>query len=128
MTSAAKRNPGDIRVARIYMRVSTDTQDLQRQERLKEDALAAGYYVAGVSRETASGARADRPELLRMIHDLQPNDIVIAERIDRISRLPLPDAELLIDAIRSKGERLAAPGVVVSAHTNFSVSMPTLEP
>jgi DNA invertase Pin-like site-specific DNA recombinase len=37
-----------------------------------ENAKATGYYVAGVYREKASGARADRPELLRMIGDLQP--------------------------------------------------------
>lgn len=100
------------RVARVYLRVSTDEQDLQRQEHLIEDARAQGYYVAGVYREKASGARADRPELLRMIADLQPGEVVIAERIDRISRLPLPEAERLIAAIRVKGARLAVPGVV----------------
>ena len=31
---------------------------------------------------------------------------------DRISRLPLPEAELLISSIREKGARLAVPGVV----------------
>jgi hypothetical protein len=30
----------------------------------------AGYYIAGAYREKASGARADRPEILRMIADL----------------------------------------------------------
>ena len=59
--------------ARIYLRVSTDEQDLSRQARLEDDARAAGYYVAGVYREKASGARADRPELLRMIADLRPS-------------------------------------------------------
>ena len=43
-------------------------------------------YIAGVYREKASGARADRPELLRMIADLQPGEVVVAEKIDRISR------------------------------------------
>lgn len=100
------------RVARVYLRVSTDRQDLDRQERLIEDARAAGYYVAGVYREKASGARADRPELLRMIADLQPGEVVIAEKIDRISRLPLPEAEQLVSSIRAKGARLAVPGVV----------------
>ena len=33
--------------------------------------------VVGVYREKASGARADRPELLRMIEDLQPGEVVI---------------------------------------------------
>lgn len=101
-----------LKVARIYLRVSTDEQDLQRQESMLETARSAGYYVAGVYREKASGARADRPELLRMIADLQPGEVVMAEKIDRISRLPLADAEALVDAIKGKGARLAVPGVV----------------
>ena len=100
------------KVARVYLRVSTDEQDLQRQEAITEQAKAAGYYVAGTYREKASGARADRPELLRMVADLQPGEVVIAEKIDRISRLPLPEAEALIAAIQAKGARLAVPGVV----------------
>lgn len=101
-----------MRVARIYIRVSTDEQDLARQEHLVDTAREAGYYVAGVYRETASGARADRPELLRMISDLQPGEVVVAERMDRISRLPLEDAEKLIAAIRERGAHLSVPGVV----------------
>ena len=100
------------KVARVYLRVSTDEQDLLRQEAITEQAKAAGYYVAGTYREKASGARADRPELLRMVRDLQPGEVVIAEKIDRISRLPLPEAEALIAAIQAKGARLAVPGVV----------------
>lgn len=98
--------------ARVYLRVSTESQDLERQESVIQEAKSAGYYVAGVYREKASGARADRPELLRMIDDLQPGDLVIAEKIDRISRLPLPEAEKLIASIREKGAMLSVPGVV----------------
>lgn len=101
-----------MKIARIYLRVSTEQQDLTRQERIREDALAAGYYVAGIYREKASGASTDRPELQRMILDLQPGEVVIAEKIDRISRLPLPEAERLIASIREKGAKLAVPGVV----------------
>lgn len=101
-----------LRVARIYLRVSTDEQDLTRQAAIVESTKAAGCYVAGVYREKASGARPDRPELLRMISDLQPGEIVVAEKIDRISRLPLAEAERLVASIRAKGARLAVPGVV----------------
>lgn len=101
-----------MKVARIYLRVSTANQDLTRQEQIKTDAEATGHYVAGVYREKASGARADRPELLRMIDDLQPGEVVIAEKIDRISRLPLPEAEKLVATIRDKGAKLAIPGIV----------------
>lgn len=47
-----------------------------------------------------------------MIGDLQPGEVVIAEKIDRISRLPLPEAERLVASIQAKGARLAVPGVV----------------
>lgn len=46
-------------------------------------------------------ARADRPELLRMIADLQPGEVVIAEKVDRISRLPRPSAWLPRSATRA---------------------------
>jgi DNA invertase Pin-like site-specific DNA recombinase len=96
-----------VRAARVYLRVSTDEQDLERQEAMVVSSRAAGYYVAAVYREKASGARPDRPELLRMIADLQMGEVVIAEKIDRISRLPLAEAERL-----DKGARLAVPGIV----------------
>ncbi|WP_456239091.1 recombinase family protein [Rhizobium alarense] len=99
-------------MARVYIRVSTDEQDLRRQDAIIAEAQAAGYYVAAVYREKASGARADRPELLRMIEDLQAGEVVIAEKIDRISRLPLAEAERLIASIRDKGAKLAVPGIV----------------
>jgi DNA invertase Pin-like site-specific DNA recombinase len=101
-----------VKAARVYLRVSTDAQDLERQEDIIARAKSAGYYVAGVYREKASGARADRPELLRMVAGLQPGEVVIAEKIDRISRLPLAEAERLVASIRKKGARLAIPGVV----------------
>lgn len=99
-------------VARVNLRVSTEAQDLDRQEGIITAAKAAGYYVAGIYREKASGARADRPELLRMVADLQPGEVVVAEKIDRISRLPLPEAGRLVASIRAKGARLAVPGAV----------------
>jgi DNA invertase Pin-like site-specific DNA recombinase len=101
-----------MKIARIYLRVSTDEQDLFRQTEIEHSARSAGYYIAGVYREKASGARADRPEMLRMIADLQPGEVVVAEKIDRISRLPLEEAQRLVGSIRSKGAKLAVPGLV----------------
>jgi DNA invertase Pin-like site-specific DNA recombinase len=94
------------------MRVSTEAQDLKRQESIVLRAKDAGYYIAGIYREKVSGARADRPELLQMIADLQSGEVVIAEKIDRISRLPLADAEKLVASIRAKGAKLSVPGVI----------------
>jgi DNA invertase Pin-like site-specific DNA recombinase len=101
-----------MKVASLYLRVSTEEQDLTRQADIEVSTRAAGYYVAGVYREKASGARTDRPELLRMIADLQPGEVVVAEKIDRLSRLPLAEAEQLVNSIRAKGAKLAVPGLV----------------
>ena len=101
-----------MKISRIYLRVSTDEQDLTRQAEIEHSTRSAGYYIAGVYREKASGASADRPELLRMIADLQPGEVVVAEKIDRISRLPLVEAQRLVGSIRGKGARLAVPGLV----------------
>jgi len=101
-----------MQVARIYLRVSTDQQSLERQEQIEADAIRDGFYIASVYREKASGASADRPELQRMINDLREGEVVIAEKLDRLSRLPLEDAEKLIASIREKGARLCIPGLI----------------
>ncbi len=110
MSEQEKRNI--IKAARGYLRVSTEEQDLARQEVIVAGARGAEYYVAAVYREKASGARPDWPELLRMVADLQPGKVVVAEKIDRISRLLLPEAELLVATIRGKEAKLAVPGIV----------------
>lgn len=47
-----------------------------------------------------------------MIADLQQGEVVVAEKIDRISRLPLAEAEQLVRSIRAKGAKLVVPGLV----------------
>ena len=42
-----------MKIARIYLRVSTDEQDLSRQADIEHSTRAAGYYVAGIYREKA---------------------------------------------------------------------------
>ncbi|AZI15137.1 recombinase family protein [Avibacterium paragallinarum] len=99
--------------ARIYMRVSTEEQDLQRQEKLINDTKRKGFYVAAVYREKISGTTEweKRPELSRLISDLQQNDVVIAESIDRLTRLEPKKALELINAIQSKGAKIQVPEV-----------------
>lgn len=112
MTALALQTTGTMKVARVYLRVSTQQQDLERQERIVTDAERAGYYIAGVYREKASGVDPTRKELNRMIADLRPGDVVIAEKMDRLTRMPLPDAEKLIARIRAKGAKVSVPGVI----------------
>ena len=101
-----------MKAARIYQRVSTEEQNLERQNALIEKAKAEGYYIAGVYKEKASGVRADRPVLNKLIADLQEGDVIIAEHIDRITRLPLAEAEKLVNRIREKGAFLSISGII----------------
>lgn len=100
-----------LKIARIYLRVSTLQQNLERQRKIIDEAKGNGFYIAGIYEEKASGVNASRPELNRLIDDLQEGDWVIAERIDRITRLPPREAELLIQRITEKGAKLHVPDV-----------------
>lgn len=99
-------------IARIYQRVSTDSQDLTRQDALKAEAEAKGYVVVATYSEKASGTSEDRPELQRMLADLCEGDTIIAEHLDRITRLPLPKAEALMKKIKAKGALVSVPGLI----------------
>jgi DNA invertase Pin-like site-specific DNA recombinase len=64
-----------------YARVSTYGQTLDAQlDQLKAEGCVKIY------REKASGARADRRELMRLMKDLVPGDVVTVTRIDRLAR------------------------------------------
>ncbi|MEG4883013.1 recombinase family protein [Microcoleus sp. K1-B6] len=73
----------------IYCRVSTDDQNCDRQERdLREFADRAGYEVVEVVRETASGAKADRPERKKIMAAAQARKVsaVLVTEASRWSR------------------------------------------
>ena len=82
-----------------YARVSTDGQNLDRQI----DALTK----AGVSRkhiycEKMTGTKSDRPELNRLINDLETGDTVIIADLTRISR-STKDLLEIVGKIKIKG-------------------------
>lgn len=121
------------KVARIYLRVSTEQQSLKRQESIIEDVKSKGFYIAGVYSEKATGTTANRPELNRLIDDLQKGDYVVAERLDRLTRLPPKQAEELIEKIENKGARLLIPGIfyfddILSFESNKSLPSDLLKP
>ena len=64
-----------------YARVSTDDQDLSLQLETLKAAKCRRIF-----QEKKSGARADRPELRRMIEQLREGDVVIVVRLDRLAR------------------------------------------
>jgi DNA invertase Pin-like site-specific DNA recombinase len=67
-----------------YARVSTYGQTLAAQ---LDQLRAAG--CPRIFREKASGAKADRRQLLRLLGDLAPGDVVTVTRIDRLARSTL---------------------------------------
>jgi DNA invertase Pin-like site-specific DNA recombinase len=64
-----------------YARVSTNGQDLAAQE---AELIAAG--AAKVFKEKVSGAKADRVELAKVIRRLEPGDLLLVTRLDRLAR------------------------------------------
>jgi DNA invertase Pin-like site-specific DNA recombinase len=78
-----------------YARVSTVGQTLDAQlDQLKAEGCVRVY------REKASGAKADRRQLLRMLAGVEAGDVVTVTRIDRLARstfnsLPSSSASLM---------------------------------
>lgn len=94
---------------RSYLRASTDEQDASRARAVVEEfAASQGHSIACEYLENASGAKADRLELLRLLKDAKPGDVLLVESIDRLSRLPADDWTRLKGAIDAKGLRIVA--------------------
>src|SRR5271170_5002687 len=64
-----------------YARVSTDDQDLALQRAALKAAGGRRLYE-----EKVSGAKRDRPELVRMLDALRDEDVVVVTRLDRLAR------------------------------------------
>lgn len=82
-----------------YARVSTSGQTLAAQiEQLK----AAGCTT--IFQETASGARADRPQLRKAIAILTPDNVLMVTRLDRLAR-STRDLLNIVAQIEAQGAR-----------------------
>jgi DNA invertase Pin-like site-specific DNA recombinase len=82
-----------------YARVSTQGQDLKPQIEALKAAGATTIY-----REKISGARANRPQLAKLMASLQPGDLVIVTKIDRLGR----STRELLELIEAIGKARAA--------------------
>jgi DNA invertase Pin-like site-specific DNA recombinase len=77
--------------------VSTREQDLTGQVAELQDAGCAKIFS-----EKASGARGDRAELARVIKRLQPGDVLVVTRLDRLAR-STHDLLNVLEAVKQVG-------------------------
>ncbi|MGJ7067314.1 recombinase family protein [Morganella morganii] len=71
-----------------YLRASTKEQDaLRAKNRMKTFVEEKGFRMASWYTENVSGASLRRPELLRLLDDAAPGDIILIEQVDRLSRM-----------------------------------------
>ena len=80
-----------------YARISTDGQSLAAQ---LDQLQAAG--AERVVRETASGAKRDRAGLARLLKEVEPGDVVVVTRLDRLAR-STRDLLNVLGALSEKG-------------------------
>lgn len=85
-----------------YARVSTLDQNLDRQT----DMLWA-YGVDKLYTEKMSGTRRDRPELTRLLEQLEEGDTVIVESLSRLGR-STRDLIELVELFQKKGVQLVS--------------------
>lgn len=81
---------------RGYLRASTDEQDANRaKNELIQFAKEKGVRIASFYTENQSGSKLERAELSRLIEDSHQNDVLLIEKVDRLSRLPYAQWKLL---------------------------------
>ncbi|MHB0817201.1 recombinase family protein [Stutzerimonas stutzeri] len=105
--------------ARLYLRASTKEQDSHRAEQiLREFAADRGMTIAGLYAENISGTKLERPELIRLLDEAEPADVLLCESVDRLSRLSQGEWKQLRSMIECKGLRL----VVVDLPTTHQLA------
>jgi DNA invertase Pin-like site-specific DNA recombinase len=80
-----------------YARVSTNGQTLASQE-----AQLAAAGCAKVYAEKVSGVRTDRAKLTKLLKGLEPGDVVIVTRLDRLAR-STRDLLNILDSVTKAG-------------------------
>jgi DNA invertase Pin-like site-specific DNA recombinase len=83
-----------------YIRVSSEKQNTARQRKSLKEAGCKVFYE-----EKLSGKNTERPELKRMLSDLQEGDTVIVHEISRLSR-SVKDLLTIVENIKGRGASL----------------------
>lgn len=94
---------------RAYLRASTNEQDASRARAdIKAFADQHGQRIASHYTENESGATLQRPELMRLLADCEPGDVLLVEQVDRLSRLTEADWQALRAELTAKGVLVVA--------------------
>ncbi|MCP4990215.1 MAG: recombinase family protein [Colwellia sp.] len=81
---------------RAYLRASTTDQHADRaKSELQTFANQHSVRIASFYTEYLSGAKLERAELSRLIDDSHRGDVLLIEKVDRLSRLPFEQWKLL---------------------------------
>ena len=91
----------------IYLRASTKDQDAGRAKGMLLDfAKVHDLAVAEIYSENFTGTKLDRPELMRLLSQAQPGDVLLVESVDRLSRMEPEDWAQLKLILQQKQLRL----------------------
>jgi len=94
---------------RGYLRASTKEQNANRaKDDLTKFAHERNFQIASFYTENESGASLERPELFRLLNECHPNDVLLIENVDRLSRLNASDWETLKTEIKKRQIRVVA--------------------
>lgn len=101
------------RIAKIgYIRVSSQTQETARQEKLMQD-----YKVDKIFIEKVSGKNIERTEFQNMMNYIREGDVVYVESISRLSR-SIRDLLKIVDEFNAKDVKF------VSSKENIDTTSP----
>ena len=89
---------------RAYLRASTTEQDANRaKNELRKFITGFNKRMAGYYIENQSGTKLERPELNKPIEDSETGDVLLIEKMDRLTRLPWGEWKTLKARIMAKG-------------------------
>ena len=94
-------------IIRAYLRASTNNQDASRaKSELKAFTDSLNLRIASYCIENISGTTLSRPELSKLISDSESGDILLIEKLDRLTRLPYEQWQTLKGELTSKGIKI----------------------